>query len=278
MNKQREVIYAKRRAILEGEDISPLILDDIGELVDQATGVYMPKKGDPDPAAMQSFSDWLRTIFGLTIDPHEIEKRLADDVRVMLKARLAETYREREKTFGDAQMREMERTVSLSIIDTEWKNHLYSMDRLKEGIGMAAYGQKDPLVEYKREGFQMFAAMDLAIKQKALEVLFHIRAIHAPEEARRPFAYEGREERPAVSAPPPPPMAVPQSPAPGVMDALPPGIPPGMGMSMEQLQAVGGDEGPKVPVRREHPKVGRNDPCPCGSGKKYKKCHGAGAQ
>jgi len=278
MNKQREVIYAMRRAILEGEDISGLIVDNIGELVDQATGIYMPKKGDPEPGAAQAFSDWLRTIFGLVLPPAEIESRLPEDVRVLLKGKLAAIYKERERSFGEAQMREMERMISLSIIDTEWKNHLYSMDRLKEGIGMAAYGQKDPLVEYKREGFQMFSAMDLAIKQKVLEVLFHIRAIHQPEEARRPFAYEGREERPAIQAPPPP-MRSPESPAggppPGFGGALPPGVPPGMGMSMEQLQAVGGDEAPRTPIRREHPKVGRNDPCPCGSGKKYKKCHGA---
>ena len=279
MNKQREVIYTKRRAILGGEDISAFVLDDVAELVDQAIGIYMPKKRDPDPAAPQAFSDWLRTIFGLQVPPEELARMIPEDAAVMLKRRLTDAYRERERSFGDAQMREMERMISLSVIDTEWKNHLYSMDRLKEGIGMAAYGQKDPLVEYKREGFQMFSSMDLAIKQKVLEVLFHIRTMHAPEEAKRPFAYEGREERPAMAAPPPPPMpaAGPAGPPPGFGGELPPGIPPGMGMSMEQMQAVGGDDTPRTPIRREAPKVGRNDPCPCGSGKKYKKCHGAAA-
>ncbi|MEK7477109.1 MAG: preprotein translocase subunit SecA, partial [Candidatus Coatesbacteria bacterium] len=283
MNKQREVIYAMRRAILEGEDISGSVVENIAELVEQAVGTYLPKKGEPEPGATQALSDWLRTIFGLAVPAAELEAQLPEDARVQFVAKLTALYRERERAFGDAQMRDMERMISLSIIDTEWKNHLYSMDRLKEGIGMAAYGQKDPLVEYKREGFQMFAAMDLAIKQKVLEVLFHIRSIHAPEEVRRPFAYEGREERPALAAPPPPPMHESHAPAggppPGMMGNLPPGIGPGMGMgmSMDQLQAMGGDDTPKTPIRREAPKVGRNDPCPCGSGKKYKKCHGAGA-
>ena len=121
-----------------------------------------------------------------------------------------------------------------------------------------------------------FSTMTSSIKQKTLEVLFHVRSITPHEETRRPFAYEGREERPAVTALPPPRAPSADSPVSGDAPGMPPGVPPGMGMSMEQLQQVGDGEGTKgTPFKREKPKVGRNDPCPCGSGKKYKKCHGA---
>ncbi len=291
MNKQREVIYAQRRAILEGEDVSPLILDHMTEMVDRAAATYFPERGEPDPEAAGSMSRWLRTTFGLARDPQSLAAERPQDLRAGLVSALSALYREREAAFGPAALREMERMIMLSVIDAEWKAHLYSMDRLKEGIGMAAYGQKDPLVEYKREGFQMFQAMDLAIKQKTLEVLYHVKSIHTPEEMKRPFAYEGREERPSLAPPPPRPASPmrgagggPSGPGPGSLPpgfspgAMPPGFPgmPGLppGMSMEQLQAIGGDQPKVAPVKRDAPKVGRNDPCPCGSGKKYKKCHG----
>jgi len=280
MNKQREVIYTQRRAILEGEDLSAVMLEHVDELVDQAIETYFPEKATPEEDAGARMADWLRTIFGLAVPAHDLEGKVQRDLAVMLKSRLHDIYHARETGFGPELVRRMEREVTLNIIDVEWKNHLYNMDRLKEGIGLAAYGQKDPLVEYKREGFQMFSAMDFAIKQKTLEVLFHIKAVHAPEETRRPFAYEGREERPALAPPPPPPRAAaaPPSAPPGFPPGmgLPgmPGLPPGLGMSMEELQSMGADRPQIAQVKREAPKVGRNDPCPCGSGKKYKKCHG----
>ncbi len=302
MNKQREVIYAKRRMILEGEDVSPVIMEDMTELVEQAVATYLPKDGVPEEGAPAAFAGWLRTTFGLAKKPEDLTGRLPDDLRPDLVKTLTAMYRERERTFGADQMREMERMIQLNIIDAEWKAHLYSMDRLKEGIGLAAYGQRDPLVEYKREGFKMFQAMDIAIKQKTLEVLFHVKAFHGPDESRRPFAYEGREERgPAPMLPMAPPPAPPSgarmmpppggrgrpgAPPPGFPPGmLPPGIPPEMAQALgslspeqlAQLQAMGGGGEPRAPIKREEPKVGRNDPCPCGSGKKYKKCHGVNA-
>ncbi|MEK7767924.1 MAG: SEC-C metal-binding domain-containing protein, partial [bacterium] len=287
MNKQREVIYTQRRAILEGEDRSAVVRETIGELVDQAISTYLPERGEREEGAAQRLVDWLRTIFNVAVPLAEVEPALPADLARDLKNRIEARYREREASFGAALMREVERNVQLNIIDAEWKTQLYNMDRLKEGIGLAAYGQQDPLVEYKREGFRMFAAMDLSIKQKTMEVLFHIKTIASHEEHRGPFAYEAREERPAlpppprVQAPPDPSRSAPRSGGPGApfdraSGQLPPGITPDM------LQGMGGDgpmpELPRpVTVRRDAPKVGRNDPCPCGSGKKYKKCHGANA-
>ncbi len=284
MNKQREVIYAQRRAILEGEDISGLILDMVDELVDEAVSTYLPKNTPPAEGAIQTLVDWLRAVFNLHVPPSDLEREQPDAVAAHLTQRLRNIYRERETGFGPDQMREMERIVMLNIIDAQWKNHLYNMDQLKEGIGLAAYGQKDPLIEYKREGFAMFQAMLSSIKQKTLEVLFHIKAALPHEEARRPFAYEGHEERPPIAALPPQPsppssargQAGALSPAAATFGPLPPGAPPEFGQSPDELQQAGGGEEVKdTPYRREIPKVGRNDPCPCGSGKKYKKCHGA---
>jgi preprotein translocase subunit SecA len=284
MNKQREIIYTQRRAILEGEDISGLVAAMADELVEGAFTAYLPKGGEPPEGALMALCDWLKSTFALAVRPSELESILPADAEETVKKRLHGIYREREGAFGAEQVRELERMVMLNVIDSEWKNHLYNMDRLKEGIGLAAYGQKDPLIEYKREGFTMFSAMLESIKQKTLEVLFHVKAIAPHEEARRPFAYDGWEERPslpptgsfpsAISGPGMPSQA-PEGFPPGMM-GLPPGMPPGMGMSMEQLQEVGSDRVKGTPFKRDTPKVGRNDPCPCGSGKKYKKCHGAG--
>ncbi len=272
MNKQREVIYTQRRAILEGEDISSLITGIIDDMVDERVAEHFPRNHSPEEGTEQLFSDWIRTTFNLAVPAGEFSGKRNQDIAQKLKEELHNLYRQREDKFGAAQMRELERIVQLNIIDAEWKNHLYGMDRLKEGIGLAAYGQKDPLVEYKREGFAMFSAMDAAIRQKTLEVLFHIRSISRHEEPRRPMAFEGREERPA--APMPLPAAAPASPS--AAHAMPPGIPPGM--PPDFMQSGDGESAPPpkvATIRRDKPKVGRNDPCPCGSGKKYKKCHGA---
>jgi len=270
MNRQREVIYGQRRAILEGEDMSKQVMEMTDGLLDQAVSAHMPERGSPEEGAGQALADWLRATFDLTADPAELERSRADEVASALKQKVRDMYLKREASFGPDQMRELERMVMLNVIDAHWKNHLYNMDRLKEGIGLAAYGQKDPLIEYKREGFQMFMAMNGAIRGKVLEILFHVRTFtQHEEEERRPWAYEGHEERPVFTMPAaPPPEAMP----PG-MD-IPPGMPPGMAAGAAP-PPIGGEDVKGTPIRRAEPKVGRNDPCPCGSGKKYKKCHGA---
>jgi preprotein translocase subunit SecA len=237
-------------------------------MIDEACSSYFPPKGTIEEGAPQALSTWTKSVFAIEIPPSDLERSRPDDLPAGLRNRVAETYRQREAAFGAGQIRELERIVMLNVIDSLWKNHLYNMDRLKEGIGLAAYGQKDPLIEYKREGFGMFSAMLANVKHKTLEILFHVKAFSHHEEAKRPWAYEGKEERPAVAAIPRPAAARAEAPA-----FMPPGFPAGMPQNLPPATAP--DAARAAPLRRETPKVGRNDPCPCGSGKKFKKCHGA---
>jgi len=166
---------------------------------------------------------------------------------------LTKAYEEREKSIGQETLRHLERMVFLQIIDSKWKDHLYAMDNLREGIGLRAYGQRDPLIEYKREAFQMFAQMISGIEEEAIETLFKLQPVkmerfkgifsQAAQEFLHPETsrFEKPEAEPAIEPAhrfgPPQPVSIP-------------------------------------PTIKSHPKVGRNDPCPCGSGKKYKKCCG----
>jgi len=291
MNKQREVIYTQRRATLSGADISAQVRSMIDEIVGDAVDAFLPPKGDPEEGAHQALADWVKSTFALALSAEELARQTREDILLSVTNRLRELYTAREREFGPEAMRELERMVMLDVIDGEWKGHLYSMDQLKEGIGLAAYGQKDPLLEYKREGYEMFAAMLGRMKQKTLEILFHIRSFARHEDPGKVWAYNGKEERPTAAIPLPPPQMTPSggfpmggSDVPGV---LPPGgFPPGMGPEAFAGMGGGPDGAPPgmapppriTPIRRETPKVGRNDPCPCGSGKKYKKCCGAASR
>jgi preprotein translocase subunit SecA len=162
-------------------------------------------------------------------------------------------YEEREKSIGLDLMRHLERMVFLQIIDTKWKDHLYAMDSLREGIGLRAYGQRDPLIEYKREAFNMFGQMIASIEEEAVEAVFKLQPIK-PERFRGVFSSQTQELlHPEVSKFERPEQELSD-------DEGVPGVVPSK-VTMK-------------PVQLSHPKVGRNDPCPCGSGKKYKKCCG----
>jgi preprotein translocase subunit SecA len=173
-------------------------------------------------------------------------------------------------------LQRVERDIMLQVVDQHWKDHLYSLDHLKEGIGLRGYGQRDPLVEYKKESFQMFQAMKDRIDGEIVNYLWRLRPVIA-------------EEAPPVAPPPPPrqplimnnPGAQTQtafgaSPIFSKPPAHTPPMPAGLNRAPQPAR-VGGDDAEVKTVHREGPKVGRNDPCPCGSGKKYKKCHGAAA-
>jgi len=195
---------------------------------------------------------------------------LPDDIRQQiigaerLPAVLDAPEPERALRAGLAILEPIERNIMLQIVDTQWKDHLYSLDHLKEGIGLRGYGQRDPLVEYKKESFALFQGMRERIDEESIRYLWRLRPVidgGAPAEARpaarrRPAPALTTASRPAASA-----FA-------GAARGAAPGGPP-------RPARTGGDDAPIRTVRREEPKVGRNDPCPCGSGKKYKKCHGA---
>jgi preprotein translocase subunit SecA len=245
MNKQREVIYQHRRAVLAGENLSDDLRDMMGSIVESALNVYCPAEQYPEEWDMKGLVEMMQGQFGVDITQgkHDGGDSLRDVGRDALpedlKSQVHDAYERKEKELGPELMRFLEKNFMLQVIDHHWKDHLLAMDHLRDGIGLRGYGQKDPLIEYKREGYDLFAGMMERIKSDTIERLFLVQAVR-----------EG--ERPA---PPPPPV---------------------MSRPQPKLTLNRGEEPVSAqPVQRGDDKVGRNDPCPCGSGKKYKKCHGA---
>ena len=239
MNKQREVIYQHRRAILTGEDLSEEIRGMMTEVVDSFVDVYCPEDQYPEEWDFTGLAEALSAQFGPDFTQRagsldDLKNLGRDALREELQERVQQAYKQKEQTLGSDLLRYLEKMLLLQVIDHHWKDHLLGMDQLRDGIGLRGYGQKDPLVEYKREGYDMFAAMMDRIKADALERLFRVQAV--------------RGEAPAAAPPPPSPLRM----------------------------TLNRGEEPAAPqtVHRAGAKVGRNDPCPCGSGKKYKKCHG----
>ena len=261
MNKQREVIYSERRAILEGKDIEEYIAAMIENGLDSAMDTYLNEKTRAEEWDTKGFSEWFRGKFGfdLPVNRKELFAAQRHDIRVRLLDIINKFYEKREFVLGADVARHIEKTILLDIIDSKWKDHLYTMDLLKEGIGLRAYGQVDPLVEYKNEGFAMFEEMMNRIQDDALEFIFKVQ-VATQEKPRGVFE------------------SVPQQMIHREMGSL--------ASRISQLPTENGDAGTsppaaamppgakQVPIEREAPKVGRNDPCPCGSGKKYKKCCG----
>jgi preprotein translocase subunit SecA len=246
MNKQREVIYQHRRAVLAGSHLTEDIHDMMDGVVESALTVYCPPEQYPEEWDLKGLTDMMQGQFGVDItqgknDDGEALRDLGRDaLSEDLRDQVRETYKRKEQELGPELLRFLEKTFMLQVIDHHWKDHLLAMDHLRDGIGLRGYGQKDPLIEYKREGFDLFAGMMERIKSDTLDRLFHVQAVRNDPEHTAP--------------PPPPVMTRPQA----------------------KLTLNRGEEpvGTQT-VQRNDDKVGRNDPCPCGSGKKYKKCHGA---
>ncbi len=246
MNKQREVIYRHRRAVLSGENLTTDVHDLMAGLVESSLNIYCPSEQYPEEWDMKGLVEMMQGQFGLDITQakHDGGESLRDIGRDALledlRAQVREAYAHKDQELGSELMRFLEKTFMLQIIDHHWKDHLLGMDHLRDGIGLRGYGQKDPLIEYKREGFDLFAGMMERVKSDTIDRLFHVQAVR----------HEG-----AQAAPPPPVISRPQP----------------------KLTLNRGEEpvATQTTVHRADNKVGRNDPCPCGSGKKYKKCHGA---
>jgi preprotein translocase subunit SecA len=246
MNKQREVIYQHRHAVLSGHNLKEDIRDMMDSMVDSAMAVYCPVEQYPEEWDMKGLVEMMQGQFGLDITQGKNDDGVSlrdlgrDALAEDLKKLAHEGYERKEQDLGPDLLRFLEKTFMLQVIDHHWKDHLLGMDHLRDGIGLRGYGQKDPLIEYKKEGYDLFAGMMQRIKSDALERLFRVQAV--------------RTEGPAQTAPPPPIISQPQP----------------------KLTLNRGEEPvASQPVQRHDDKVGRNDPCPCGSGKKYKKCHGA---
>jgi len=231
MNQQRELIYRQRRQVLTGENLKEIVLEMIGASVGRAVNVYAPEGVYPEEWDLQGLLDYAEQYFlpGHGLAPADLEGMGRRELQEFLTERSRQAYDAREQELGQETMREIERIVMLRIVDEKWMDHLDAMDQLREGIGLRAYGQKDPLVEYKFEGYEMFQNMIDSIQDDVVRYIFRVNVVQPQQEQKRQVS----ENRYA-------------------------------------------EEGPKKPVRKEN-KVGRNDPCPCGSGKKYKKCCGQGS-
>ena len=240
MNKQRETIYGMRRHLLEGEDQQEYIRDAVDRVVTWLVGQYCPKDQNADQWNKDGLRSELWARFGVDIRKHELtyDPKALEVLEDELKNIVHERYQEREKVWSPERMRIHERMIMLQVVDVQWKDHLLTMDHLKEGIGLRGYAQHDPLVEYKRESYDMFEALMDRIEDETLRYLFLMRTPEEEEEMIRQYQRRKRREQ-------------------------------------AEMQMVGGGamEKPQQVIRKE--KIGRNDPCPCGSGKKYKKCHGA---
>jgi len=285
MNKQREAVYGLRRRLLEGMDQKDLILEDyvsaiLAELLEQ----YCPAKAHADDWDIKGLKDSVFTRFGVDFLAEGVKgeslnrQELGDAIFEKLKDR----YDAKEKLIGPQAMRHHERMIMLSVIDQQWKDHLLSMDHLKEGIGLRGYGQHDPLVEYKKESFDMFEAMMQRFQEDTVRYLYLMQILERPPDAGAggppPSEPAGQGPEPGVPAARGgdgngrrPPRMVSTS-----ADELEEAFMRRKRRELEQARMAGAGDAQQVQqVVRGQEKVGRNDPCPCGSGKKYKKCHGA---
>jgi len=249
MNKQREIVYTQRRQILEGASLKENVLGIIDRTVEQLLFTYS-REGGID---LQGLLTAIKLKFGVElVEDSSWEGASQGQIKDIIHEALVKAYEEKERNLGSEIMRQLESMLFLQIVDTKWKEHLYNMDDLKEGIGLRAYGQRDPLVEYRREAFEMFDRMVSSIEDEAAEAIFKLQPAR-PERFKAVFRDLNQELLHPETA---------KFEASQQQDTV------------EQPSFPGQPEEKSHPIQASGPKVGRNDPCPCGSGKKYKKCHG----
>ncbi|HBG76633.1 MAG TPA: hypothetical protein DDW86_06710 [Clostridiales bacterium] len=234
MNTQREIIYKQRRSVLEGENLRDSIMDMVSTLIDSAVDTYA---GDASHPGDWNWKGLLTYLGKICIPPGTFntdDEQIYDLTRPTAKEELMKiaekVYRRQEEVNGNERMREVERVITLRVVDQKWMDHIDAMDQLRQGIGLRAYGQRDPVQEYKLEGYEMFEEMIRNIQEEVVTLLFHVR-VQSNVPKREKVA--------------------------------------------EPISATHGENRPKKPARTSNRKIGRNDPCPCGSGKKYKNCCGA---
>ena len=250
MNQQREVIYARRLKVLEGEDLSGEVKEMINDFIEERVETSVDARRPSEDWDVSELTEELSSVFLVQFNLRQFqEKRSSKQELLDYCTQLSmEAHARRERELGPEIMRQLERLVLLSVIDEKWRDHLYEIDQMKEGIGLRAYGQKDPLIEYKSEAFKMFMELSDGITRDSLRLLMRADIRRRPEQPR-PSAPSATASHAEVSA-------------------------------YAGAAAGGGGPAPseiarqqhRPPVQRSAPKVGRNDPCPCGSGKKYKKC------
>jgi preprotein translocase subunit SecA len=251
MNKQRASVYTLRRSILEGREGKEYIINAADDIVEYLIDTHVPEDMREEPNETE-LNATLYDYFG--VDLHSAGIDLQAMKREEVKERLVEAvnrkYEERETAVTPDLMRLHEKYLLLQVIDQQWKDHLLNIDHLKEGIGLRGYGQRDPLVEYKRESFDLFQEMMERVQDRVVKYLWRMEVVIEHEQQEQ----EAKTERERVQRALPPPRA-----------------------PKQQLVFSGSQGAAQETVKRKEAKVGRNDPCPCGSGKKYKKCHGTAA-
>jgi preprotein translocase subunit SecA len=289
MNKQRENIYALRRQILEGkirlqdeegEEVElgtrEYLMDLAEDILDAVVEMYAPRTADFEQWDLDALKREIERIFAVNVGAADFGDRTADEIRDSLWATVVKSYEEKEKQVSRDVLDRVARDIMLQIVDGQWKDHLYSLDHLKEGIGLRGYGQRDPLVEYKKESFQMFQAMKERVDEEIVRYLWWLRPMLEADAASIPVPRRPAARRAPLILNDPSADSQSQSALAGIRAHTPQSDPFGAPRG-QQPPRVGGDDAVPKTVRRDEPKVGRNDPCPCGSGKKYKKCHGAAA-
>jgi preprotein translocase subunit SecA len=290
MNKQREAVYGLRRQLIEGTDQRELLMEDyVGGILSGLLDEFAGEKVRPEQWDIKGLDPKLIDHFGLNLEsagihPSELSRHELGDA---IFEKLKDLYESKEKILGQEAMRYHERMVMLSVIDGLWKDHLLSMDHLKEGIGLRGYAQQDPLVAYKRESFDMFEAMMLKFQQDTVRFLFRMQIIGpdgqpvdgAPEPRRAAIPpappVASAEQRLSSNGSSPREIAIPVRQPSTTIDALEKEFHRKKQRELAVASRAGAGEASEPTQRHTGEKVGRNDPCPCGSGKKYKKCHGA---
>jgi preprotein translocase subunit SecA len=245
------------------------------DILDAVVDMYAPRAADFEQWDLDALKREIERIFAVAVDSAAFGDRTADEIRDSLWATVVASYEEKEKLVSREVLDRVARDIMLQIVDGQWKDHLYSLDHLKEGIGLRGYGQRDPLVEYKKESFQLFQAMKERVDEEIVRYLWWLRPMLEAEAASIPVPRRPAARRAPLILNDPSTESQSLS-ALGPRAQVPRSDPFGAPRA-QQPPRVGGDDAVPKTVRRDEPKVGRNDPCPCGSGKKYKKCHGATA-
>ena len=247
MNRQREAVYSLRRRILEGKEGREWVLRTAKEIASSLVDTYCPEDKDPEDWDRAGLEHELENYFGFSLAATDVgwetvtRTRLEEALHAAVEAR----FEERERLLSPEAFAQLTRYIMLSVLDAQWKDHLLALDHLKEGIGMRAYGQRDPLVEYKRESFELFQDMMERLEDQVVQYLYRVELVERVPERRRATPIRATKAQTS-------------------------------GLAGQRPEAEHSPtSGPHTTVRRSAPKVGRNDPCPCGSGKKYKKCCGA---
>jgi len=243
MNKQREAIYAIRRELLEGTDQREYILNLAEDILTEMIDRHTPRDKHPDQWDLEGLRISVGNQYGIDINNLGIDFKEVNypELNEKLIGTIRSRYEEKETRVGSEYMRYQERMIMLQVLDVQWKDHLFALDHLKEGIGLRGYGQRDPLIEYKKESFDMFEALNSRREEETVRYLFLFEPISIEEQRARLQAQEEARRRQARE---------------------------------QNLVYGSGGEQTAHTRKREVAKVGRNDPCPCGSGKKFKKCHG----